>query len=658
MLELLLEARRSGATGAGLALPVEGDLLGLGGPRTFNDAAIESGEAVVLGAWASRAGGRGRGRPLARAPVGAAPAARRGRGRSAAARCPARRGEPARRPRRRPLATRGGGPADEPRAPADPRRATRHAAEVRGPGGARAAGLGHRRAGARGRRRCRCRRTRSRPAGPRCSRWSAPPGERSSPPARPRCGRTSDEPVCTSLDECGRRHPRANRLGLEMIDTDEIPKTLLITITGKDRPGVTSAMFRPSRPRASRSSTSSRSCSGAGSCSASSSRRPGTGRSCAPPSSSTAAELGMQVEVDRGAGRQQAAPRRPLARHHHRRPAQGLRDGRDRRPDRRLRRQHRPDRAHGALPRHGDRPGHVSGADARDPAPAPGRRGRPSRASTSPSSAPTCCAASLRLIVMDVDSTLIQGEVIEMIAAHAGCEAEVARDHRGGDARRARLRGVPARAGRAARGRARRRRSTRSTSRSSSAPGRPHAWCARCVASATASPSSRVASRQITDRLAADLGIHYARANELEIVDGLLTGRIVGDVVDRAGQGARAARVRRRGRRPLDARDRHRRRRQRPRHAQRGRPRHRLQRQADGARRRRQPRSTCPTSTRSSTCSASPARRSRRPTPRSASSRPLPRSTDPPTPTATHPPISSSVTTSVAQPGVVHRPRR
>ena len=53
MLELLLEARRSGATGAGLALPVEGDLLGLGGPRDFNDAAIESGEAVVLGAWAA-----------------------------------------------------------------------------------------------------------------------------------------------------------------------------------------------------------------------------------------------------------------------------------------------------------------------------------------------------------------------------------------------------------------------------------------------------------------------------------------------------------------------------------------------------------------------------------------------------------------------------
>jgi phosphoserine phosphatase len=41
---------------------------------------------------------------------------------------------------------------------------------------------------------------------------------------------------------------------------------------------------------------------------------------------------------------------------------------------------------------------------------------------------------------------------------------------------------------------------------------------------------------QITDRLAADLGIHYSRANELEIVDGELTGRVVGPVVDRAGK--------------------------------------------------------------------------------------------------------------------------
>jgi phosphoserine phosphatase len=41
---------------------------------------------------------------------------------------------------------------------------------------------------------------------------------------------------------------------------------------------------------------------------------------------------------------------------------------------------------------------------------------------------------------------------------------------------------------------------------------------------------------QVTDRLAADLGIDFAAANELEVVDGKLTGRIVGAVVDRAGK--------------------------------------------------------------------------------------------------------------------------
>ena len=46
---------------------------------------------------------------------------------------------------------------------------------------------------------------------------------------------------------------------------------------------------------------------------------------------------------------------------------------------------------------------------------------------------------------------------------------------------------------------------------------------------------------QITERLADDLGIHFSRANELEVVDGKLTGQIVGDVVDRAGK-ARALR--------------------------------------------------------------------------------------------------------------------
>jgi len=41
---------------------------------------------------------------------------------------------------------------------------------------------------------------------------------------------------------------------------------------------------------------------------------------------------------------------------------------------------------------------------------------------------------------------------------------------------------------------------------------------------------------QVTDRLKDDLGIDYAAANELEVVDGHLTGRILGPVIDRAGK--------------------------------------------------------------------------------------------------------------------------
>ena len=41
---------------------------------------------------------------------------------------------------------------------------------------------------------------------------------------------------------------------------------------------------------------------------------------------------------------------------------------------------------------------------------------------------------------------------------------------------------------------------------------------------------------QVTDRIAADLGIDFSAANELEVVDGRLTGRILGPVVDRAGK--------------------------------------------------------------------------------------------------------------------------
>jgi phosphoserine phosphatase len=141
-----------------------------------------------------------------------------------------------------------------------------------------------------------------------------------------------------------------------------------------------------------------------------------------------------------------------------------------------------------------------------------------------------------RLIVMDVDSTLIQGEVIEMLAAHAGCEQEVARvtetAMRGEidfeeslRARVALLEGVPA------------------TALDSVYDAIVLAPGARTMVRTLRRLGYRFAIvsggfTQITDRLAADLGIHFSRANVLEIVDGRLTGRIVGPVVDRAGKAA------------------------------------------------------------------------------------------------------------------------
>jgi phosphoserine phosphatase len=148
----------------------------------------------------------------------------------------------------------------------------------------------------------------------------------------------------------------------------------------------------------------------------------------------------------------------------------------------------------------------------------------------------TLLRRSMRLIVMDVDSTLIQGEVIEMLAAHAGCEAQVA--------------GITEAA---MRGEIDFEQSLRS--RVALLEGVPETAIDEVYDAIVLAPGARTMVRtlrrigyrfaivsggfsQITDRLAADLGIHYARANRLEVVDGRLTGRIVGDVVDRAGKAA------------------------------------------------------------------------------------------------------------------------
>ncbi|MBA2952827.1 phosphoserine phosphatase SerB [Nocardioides sp. MAH-18] len=141
-----------------------------------------------------------------------------------------------------------------------------------------------------------------------------------------------------------------------------------------------------------------------------------------------------------------------------------------------------------------------------------------------------------RLVVMDVDSTLIQGEVIEMLAEHAGYAAEVA-----------------AVTEQAMRGEIDFEESLRS--RVALLQGVPATAIDDVYAAIELAPGARTLVRtlgrlgyrfaivsggfsQITDRLAEDLGIHFSRANELEIVDGVLTGRVLGPVVDRAGKAA------------------------------------------------------------------------------------------------------------------------
>jgi len=143
---------------------------------------------------------------------------------------------------------------------------------------------------------------------------------------------------------------------------------------------------------------------------------------------------------------------------------------------------------------------------------------------------------AMRLIVMDVDSTLIHGEVIQMLAGHTGREAEVAAvtelAMRGDLDFEASLR-----------------------ARVETLAGLDAGVLNTVYDAIELNPGARTLVRilrrlgyrfaivsggfsQITSRLAHDLGIHYSRANELEIVDGKLTGRLVGPVVDRAGKAA------------------------------------------------------------------------------------------------------------------------
>jgi phosphoserine phosphatase len=140
------------------------------------------------------------------------------------------------------------------------------------------------------------------------------------------------------------------------------------------------------------------------------------------------------------------------------------------------------------------------------------------------------------LVVMDVDSTLIQNEVIELLAAHAGCLDEVARvtdsamrgelDFAGSlHARVALLEGLPESVFEQVQGEVRYTPGAQTLVRTLKRLG----YLVGIVSGGFT---------QITDALVADLGLDYSRANTLEVRDGRLTGRVIGDVVDRAGKAA------------------------------------------------------------------------------------------------------------------------
>lgn len=144
-----------------------------------------------------------------------------------------------------------------------------------------------------------------------------------------------------------------------------------------------------------------------------------------------------------------------------------------------------------------------------------------------------------RLIVFDVDSTLIQGEVIEMLADRAGALAAVA------EVTEAAMRGELDFAESLHR-------------RVATLAGLPAEVLDEVSEQLELTPGARTTIRtlrrlgyhcgvvsggfrQVIEPLAHELMLDYVAANELEIVDGKLTGRVVGQVVDRPGK-ARALR--------------------------------------------------------------------------------------------------------------------
>jgi len=141
---------------------------------------------------------------------------------------------------------------------------------------------------------------------------------------------------------------------------------------------------------------------------------------------------------------------------------------------------------------------------------------------------------AMRLIVMDVDSTLIQEEVIDLLAARAGCADEVAKITESAmrgeldfaaslRERAALLAGLDASVLDAVRASLRLTPGARTLIRTLKHLGYK---CGIVSGGFTA----------VIEPLAASLGIDYVAANTLEVADGKLTGRVLEPVIDREGK--------------------------------------------------------------------------------------------------------------------------
>jgi len=141
---------------------------------------------------------------------------------------------------------------------------------------------------------------------------------------------------------------------------------------------------------------------------------------------------------------------------------------------------------------------------------------------------------AMRLIVMDVDSTLLQDEAIELLAAEAGCAVPVA------ELTAAAMRGELDFA-----------QSLRD--RVALLAGLEVAVIDKVLRGLRLAPGARTLIRtlkrlgyrcgvvsggftQFTDWLTSELGLDYAAANTLEVAGGRLTGRVIGEIIDRPGK--------------------------------------------------------------------------------------------------------------------------